>query len=53
MNITVHCAHVLSEFFINKIQQSTQHNVYYNVGQDSSVGIVTGYGLDGRGIESR
>ena len=24
-----------------------------NVGRDSSVGIVTGYGLDGPGIESR
>ena len=25
----------------------------YSVGQDSAVGIATGYGLDGPGIESR
>jgi hypothetical protein len=29
-----------------------QHSAYYR-GRDSSVGIATGYGLDGPGIESR
>jgi len=27
--------------------------IYYSVGRDSSVGIATGYGLDGAGIESQ
>jgi hypothetical protein len=29
------------------------HNLVFMVGRDSSVGIATGYGLDGPGIESR
>jgi len=53
MNITIYCDHVLSKFFINKIQHSTQYNVYNNVDQGGSVGIATRYGLDGPGIESR
>jgi len=52
MNITIYCNHVLSEFFINKIQHSTQYNVYNNVGRGGSVRIATRYGLDGPGIES-
>ena len=53
MNITVSCDHVLSEFIINKIQHSTQYNVYNNVDRDGSVGIATRYRLDSPGIESR
>jgi len=42
-------------FYINAVIQDINFSVLmgYLVGRDSSVGIATGYGLDGPGIESR
>jgi hypothetical protein len=45
------CTKMLAHMGSHKLYISVVHN--WSGGRDSSVGIVTGYGLDGPGIESR
>ena len=53
LNINLEAVYLIKIHFIGAILHKHNATNVYDCGPGSSVGIATGYGLDGLGIESR